>query len=255
MDFGLKNRVVLVTGGSAGIGQAAAIAFGREGAKVVVTYYNNRERAEDTAQAIIGSGGEAIVVKYDLANDEIIRRTAQMTLEKWGTIDVLVNNAVQWGDPSSITHPPLFEDVPAEIWRKFIRTNFEGVYLTIQQVVPAMRKQKWGRVVSLSSSIAERALPGSAPYAAAKSALHGLHRALAAELGGVGILSNVVLPGLTLTDHVRQVIPEKMREMVAQNTPTGRGSTPEEIAATIVFLGSAANGHINGELVRVNGGL
>jgi NAD(P)-dependent dehydrogenase (short-subunit alcohol dehydrogenase family) len=255
MDMGLRDRVVLVTGSSSGIGLATAIAFGREGARVGVTYRNNREQAEATARHVIDAGGQALVLPYDLASEESIQTTVQRLLEQWETIDVLVNNAVQWGNVEDLVRAPLFEELPTSSWKYTLDLGLAGVYRTIQCVVPAMRRQQWGRIVTLSSSVVEDAFPGAAPYATAKAGLHGLHRVLASELGPVGILSNVVLPGFTLTEKNQRLLPQAMREAVARQTPTGRLTTPEDVAALIVFLGSAANGHVNGEFVRVNGGI
>jgi NAD(P)-dependent dehydrogenase (short-subunit alcohol dehydrogenase family) len=255
MDMGLRERVVLVTGSSSGIGRATAIAFGREGARVGVTYRNNREQAEDTARHVIDAGGQALVLPYDLASEESIQMVMNTLLEQWGSIHVLVNNAVQWGNVEDLVHTPLFEEVPASSWKHTLDLGLAGVYQTIQCAVPAMRRQQWGRIVTLSSSVVEDAFPGVAPYATAKAGLHGLHRVLASELGSVGILANVVLPGFTLTEKNQRLIPQTMRDGVARQTPTGRLTTPEDVAALIVFLSSAANGHVNGEFVRVNGGI
>jgi NAD(P)-dependent dehydrogenase (short-subunit alcohol dehydrogenase family) len=150
---------------------------------------------------------------------------------------------------------PHFEQVPPEQWRAMIRTSLEGAYLTIQAVVPAMRVQGWGRIVNISSSLAEDGLPGAGAYAAAKAGLHGLTRSLARELGPVGILTNVVMPGMTLTEQARRELPPAILDQVARETPTGCLTTPDEMAALVVFLGSATNGHINGEIIRVTGGL
>ncbi|HIK29282.1 MAG: SDR family oxidoreductase [Oscillatoriaceae bacterium SKW80] len=255
MDTGLKNKVVLVTGSTAGIGRAIAIAFGREGAKVGVTYKNNKTAAEETASKVIEAGGEALVVFYDLADDDSIRAAVQKLKENWGTIHVLVNNAVKWLHQEEAKEKVLFEEVPPAKWRDRIRSSLEGAYFTIQCVVPMMRAQNWGRIVNISSNIAEDGIVGAAAYAAAKAGLHGLTRVLAWELGPVGILTNVVMPGLTITERAKQSIPAEILQEKASRIPTGRLSTPEDIAPLVVFLGSAANTHVNGEMIRVTGGL
>lgn len=252
MDMGLRHRVVLVTGATTGIGRAAAIAFGREGARVGITYRHQREQAEDTAKLVREAGGQALVVPYDLGNEESIAQAVQTLLQEWGTIDVLINNAVQWGSVEEVTQPLLFEEVPLDRWKGMLDLNLTGVYLTIQKVVPSMRAHGFGRIVTLSS---DPAFPGVGAYAAAKAGLHGLTRVLAHELGTIGILSNVVIPGFTLTERNLQTMPQQMRDMVAQQTPTGRLSTPEDVATTIVYLGSAANSQVNGVLVHASGGL
>lgn len=255
MDTGLRDRVVFVTGGSSGIGRATAIAFGREGAKVAVSYHSNRSEAEETAAMVMEVGGESLTVQYDLGEDASIRAAVEGIVEHWGVINVLVNNAVQWSSRGGPAGNPSFEEVSPEQWRTMIRTSLEGAYLTIQAVLPSMRQAEWGRIANISSSLAEDGLPGAGSYAAAKAGLHGLSRTLARELAPEGIFTNVVMPGMTLTERAWKHLPESIREQVASQTPTGRLTTPEDVAATIVFLASAANGHINGETVRVTGGL
>jgi 3-oxoacyl-[acyl-carrier protein] reductase len=253
MDMGLQNRVVLVTGSSSGIGRATALAFGREGARVGITYRSNLEQAEETARLVIKAGGQAMVIPYDLASEEAITQAVQIIVQQWGSIDVLINNAVQWGSLEDMGKRS--EDVPMSSWKPTLDLSLAGVYQTLQKVVPLMRTQTWGRIVNISSNVAEDGLPGAGAYAAAKAGLHGLTRVLARELGPVGILSNVVLPGFTLTERNRDQFPQEMQAMVARQTPTGRLTRPEDVAALIVFLGSAANGHINGEAIRCTGGI
>ncbi|MDP9457099.1 MAG: hypothetical protein CYG60_17720 [Actinobacteria bacterium] len=252
MDTGLRGKVVFVTGGSSGIGRATAVAFGREGARVALSYRNDRAGAAETAGMVGEAGGEALTVRYDLADERSIRGAVREIVERWGAVDVLVNNAVRWPGRGGGT---LFEEVPPERWREDTRTLLEGAYLTIQAVVPLMRAAGWGRIVSVSTSLAEDGMAGGAPYTAAKAGLHGLTRTLAKELAPAGILANVVMPGLTLTERARRVIPGEVLDGEAARTPTGRLTTPEEVAALVVFLGSAANGHVNGENIRVSGGL
>jgi 3-oxoacyl-[acyl-carrier protein] reductase len=252
MDLGLQNRVVVVTGSSAGIGRATALAFGREGARVGITYRSHATQAEETARLVIEAGGQAVVVPYDLASEETMIRAVETIVQQWGSIDVLVNNAVQWGSLEDMGKR--FEDVPMSSWKPMLDLSLAGVYHTLQHVVPLMRARGWGRIVNISSNVAEDGLPGAGAYAAAKAGLHGLTRVLARELGPAGILSNVVMPGFTLTERNRDLFPQQMQEAVAKQTPTGRLTRPEDVAALIVFLGSAANGHVNGEAIRCTGG-
>ncbi len=253
MDLSLQNRVVLVTGSSSGIGRATALAFGREGARVGITYRSHVTQAEEVARLVIEVGGQAVVVPYDLANEETIAQAVETIVQQWGGIDVLVNNAVQWGSLEDMGKR--FEEVPVSSWKPTLELSLAGVYHTLQHVVPLMRAQGWGRIVNVSSNVAEDGIPGAGAYAAAKAGLHGLTRVLARELGPVGILSNVVMPGFTLTERNRDQFPLHMQAAVAQQTPTGRLTKPEDVAALIVFLGSAANGHVNGEAIRCTGGL
>jgi 3-oxoacyl-[acyl-carrier protein] reductase len=254
MDLGLKQRVAIVTGSSRGIGKAAAVLFGKEGARVAVTFRDQREMAEKVVGEIQRAGGEGLAVGLNLASIESIHAAAQDVLERWGHIDILVNNAVDWGDRTQSNMPP-FEELPPEEWRAFLRTNTEGYYAAIQAVLPSMRSGGWGRIVNISSGIAVDGLPGSGPYAAAKAALHGLTRTLSKELGPAGILVNVVMPGLTLTQRIVTMIPAATRDQLAQASPIRRLLPPEEVVPTIVFLCSAANTAVTGEIIRASGGI
>ncbi|GAA0375106.1 SDR family NAD(P)-dependent oxidoreductase [Bacillus horti] len=255
MNTELKNQVALVTGSSSGIGRAVAVAFAQENAKVAITYKSNAKEAEITADMVRSAGGEAFIVRYDLNDEESIKSAISAVASHWGTIHILVNNAVQWASRGEATGASLFEDTPSDQWKTMIRSSVEGAYYTIQQVVPYMRKNHWGRIINVSSTLAEDGLSGSGSYSAAKAALHGLSRSMAVELGRVGIHTNVVMPGMTLTERAEQVIPKGIRQQVEDQTPTGRLSKPEDVASLIVYLGSNANGHVNGEIIRVSGGL
>jgi 3-oxoacyl-[acyl-carrier protein] reductase len=254
MDLGLTDRVVIVTGGSRGIGRAAALAFARERAHVLLTYRNDGSRAEAVAADLRRGGTEAAAVYLDLGVRESIVAAVKVALDRWGRIDVLVNNAVQWGTRGPFEAPP-FEEVEPDYWRPLLEANVEGPYAAIQAVLPAMRARSWGRIVNVSSGIAVDGLPGAGPYAAAKAALHGLTRTLAKELGPAGILTNVVMPGLTLTERTLERLPATLREQIAQGSPIRRLLPPEEVVPTIVFLASAANTAVTGEIIRASGGV
>jgi NAD(P)-dependent dehydrogenase (short-subunit alcohol dehydrogenase family) len=254
MDLGLKDRVVLVTGSSRGIGRATAILFGQEQARVAITYVRERVKAEAVVGEIRWNGSEAYALKLDLTSMKSIKSAVAAVVRRWGRVDVLVNNAVQWG-----TRPPwkapLFEQWPPDEWKASLRANTEGPYAAIQAVLPSMRKQKWGRIINISSGVAVDGLPGSGPYAAAKAALHGLARTLAKELGPAGILVNVVMPGLTLTERNATQISEAAKAQMAKASPIRRLLPPEEVVPTIVFLCSAMNTAVTGEIIRASGGI
>jgi NAD(P)-dependent dehydrogenase (short-subunit alcohol dehydrogenase family) len=251
MELGLKECVVLVTGSSSGIGKAAAIAYGAEGARVGVTYHANRQGAEDTAQSVRNAGGQALVVHYDLADQASIRACLEALAREWGALHVLVNNAA----PMEVSGPSrqTFEDVPLKNWEDMLRRTLEGVTLTVQCALPLLRKSAWGRIVTISSDAVD-GWPGLGPYATAKAGLHGLSRTLAVELGPVNILSNVVMPGAVLTERTQQNLTDEHRSQIEMNTPTRQITTPEDVAALIVFLGSPVNRQITGEIIRINGG-
>lgn len=252
MDLGLQGRAVIVTGGSRGIGAAIARAYGAEGADVVVGYHRNREAAEEVAADAAKGGGRTMAAPHDLADPASADSLARAVFDEFGRIDVLINNAVHWG--ASAPEPGRHaEDVPDEQWLAVIRNNLEGALRVTRAVLPSMRAARWGRLVHISSNLAVDGMAGSLYYGAAKSALHGMNRSLAWELGPVGVLTNVVMPGLTRTEVVAG-FPADVLEGERERTPTGRLNSPADVAATVVFLGSAANTAVTGAVVPATGG-
>jgi NAD(P)-dependent dehydrogenase (short-subunit alcohol dehydrogenase family) len=256
MKTELRDKVVLVTGASSGIGRATARAYAAEGARVAITYHTNEAGARETAAQVAAEGGTPLVVRYDLGDERVIRDAVDHVAGEWGGIDVLVNNAVVWGDAIPRPGRPAvpFEEVPAKQWQEVLRTTVEAVYHTVQAVLPVMRGRDWGRIVMLGAGLADAGMVGAGSYGAGKLGLYGLVRSLAWELGPAGILVNMVVPGQTLTENVLQAMPPGAREHKAKSLPSGRMSTPEDVANAVVFLGSAANGNVNGETLRVTGG-
>ena len=254
MDLGLRDRVALVTGGSQGIGKSAAILLAREGARVAITYRQRREAALEVVAAVERTGGAAIAVPLDLGSPESILAAVGLVVERCGGIDVLVNNAVEWGARPPWQVPP-FEEVPPQEWRDTLRANVEGTYAVLQAVVPSMRSRGWGRIVTLSSIVAVDGAPGAGPYAAAKAALHGLTRSLAKELGPAGILVNVVMPGPTMTERALAMVPSDQRDAMAKMSPIRSLPGPDDVVPVIAFLCSALNTTVTGEVIRASGGL
>ncbi|MEU4561869.1 SDR family NAD(P)-dependent oxidoreductase [Actinoplanes sp. NPDC023936] len=248
MDSSLKDRVVLVTGASTGIGAATARAYGREGAQVALTYRNNPEKAEKVAAEIEAAGGRALVVRLDLEDLSTIEAAAAEVVARWGRIDVLVANAVRWGGDGPPDPSVRFEDVPLSEWQAMISANLIGAAAQVRAVLPSMRSNGWGRIVLISSSVAEEGVPGPGPYGTAKSGLYGMARALAWDAGRDGILVNVVAPGFTLTDS--RPVPKVLTDRIAAGIPTRKLSHAEDVANLVLFLGSGANGNLTGEVVR-----
>lgn len=255
MDLGLTDKIAFVTGGSRGIGRAAAVGFAREGARVAFSYHSEKEQADATAAAVEAVGGTALPVRFDLADPESMVAAVDAIRERWGGVDVFVANAVRW--PDSLPDPERrFEEVPRQEWRDLVRPNTEGAIAGLQAVLPAMRGRPDGRIVLISSDVARHrgpGQPGLGIYGMAKAALSGLANGLIAELGG-DILVNIVAPGFTVTERNLAVMPQRLRDQQAAHTPTRRLSTPEDVARAIVFLGSPANGNITGETLNVTGG-
>ncbi|MFH8349808.1 SDR family NAD(P)-dependent oxidoreductase [Streptomyces sp. NPDC018045] len=249
MDLGLRDKRVLVTGATRGIGRAAAKAFADEGARVVVTYHTGESAAKAVVEEL-GGAERAHAVRLDLGDPESVTAAVRAAEERWGGIDVVVANAQtwQWVDPDR--QPPL-EDLPVDEWFGTMRANVEGHIRTVRQALRGMRERGWGRVVLLSSVTATAGMPGSEIYSAAKSALHGFARGLMWNHDGV--LVNVVAPGGTITEQLAGVDPAVI-EKSAEQTPSGRLTTAAEVARLIVFLGSDGNGNINGEVIHTAGG-
>ena len=253
MDLGLDGRIVLVTGSSRGIGEATALGFAAEGARVGVTYHRRRDGAADVVERIRAIGGEALAVELDLERPATIQAAARTLIARWGRIDVLVNNAVRYAEHEAWPGPP-FERLAIVDWQAPLRANTEGPVAVIQAVLPTMRACGWGRIVNVSSVAAEDGAPGLSLYSAAKASLHGLTRALCKELGPSGILVNVVMPGLTLTERTAAELPPEVRRQREQTSPIRRLLSPQEVVPTIVFLCSAANTAVTGEMIRASGG-
>lgn len=252
MKLGLEGKVALVTGGSDGIGRAVTKAFAQEGARVAFTRHRGVDRAAALADELRAENREVFVFALDLRSPESASRATESVLQKWGRIDILVNNAIEWG-PRRIAEAPPFEELPMEEWQPLLRANIEGPIQLIQGAVPSMRRHGWGRIVNVTATLAEDGLPGTGWYSTAKSSLHGLTRTLSKELGPAGVLVNSVMPGLTQTARTAHMAPAAI-ERVEKNTPVRRILRPEEIANAIVFLCSEANSAITGEIVRVSGG-
>ncbi|WMX44552.1 SDR family oxidoreductase [Streptomyces roseicoloratus] len=264
MELGLKDKVVLLTGGSGGIGRPLARAFADEGAKVALTYLSRVENAKAVAAEIADAGGQALPVHLDMTDPASVRRAVAEVTEEWGGIDVLVVNASASGGPSP--HAPAFDEIPAERWLPPLRAEVEGAFHTVQATLPVMKPRGGGRIVFMSAAIVQRGLKGAEGYAASKSALHGLSRTLGTELFEHGILSNVVAPGPVVTEGLLEKLPEEVRGRVAgldsegaraalnKAMPFLHFSTVEDVVNATLFLASSANGNITGNVLYVDGG-
>ncbi|MFG1709556.1 SDR family NAD(P)-dependent oxidoreductase [Nonomuraea sp. M3C6] len=234
---------VLITGGSSGIGAATALAYGKAGARVTITYNTGADRAAEVVKRIEEAGGGAAAVHLDLEDHSTIAPAAAQA----GPVDALVANAVRWGTimPNSVA----FEGIPAAEWSAALHANVVGNALLVQAVLPGMRRRGFGRIVFVSSGAAEEGLPGPGVYGTAKMALHGMARALAWDAGKDGVLVNVAVAGLTVTERERPVSQEAL-DAIAGHTPSRRLSTADDLAELIVFLGSEANRNLTGEIIR-----
>jgi 3-oxoacyl-[acyl-carrier protein] reductase len=244
--FSLKDKVALVTGASQGIGRATSLALAEAGAKVAVAA-RNAEKLASLVVEIRAANGEALAVPMDVADAAQVKVGFQQLLAKFGKLDILVNNA-------AITRDTLALRMKLEDWDAVLRTNLTGAHLCIQQALGAMLKQRAGRIINISSVVAETGNAGQANYVASKAGLIGLTRAIAVEVASRNITVNAVAPGFIttpMTDVLSQEIKDKMKSLI----PLGRMGTDREIATAIVFLASDEAGYITGQVLDVNGGM
>ncbi len=246
----LKDKAVLITGSSTGIGAAAARAFGAAGAKVAVHYNKSRDEAESVAADVRASGGSAVTVGGDVTDHDSVRRIVADTLSAFGRIDVLINNA-----GGLVKRTPIAEYTD-EFVDQVLKLNVNQVIWFMTEVVPVMRKQGGGNIVNVSSIAARHGGgPGSIIYAGSKGFIGTATRGWAKELVKDGIRVNAVSPGVIMTPfHQRFSTPEQLKAMQAM-IPMDRLGTPEECAGTFVYLASnAMSGYITGQNIEVNGG-
>jgi 3-oxoacyl-[acyl-carrier protein] reductase len=244
--FSLKDKVALVTGASQGIGRATSLALAEAGAKVAIAA-RSTEKLASLAAEVTAAGGEALSIPMDVADPAQVKAGFQQLLVKFGKLDILVNNA-------AITRDTLALRMKLEDWDAVLRTNLTGAHLCIQQALGAMLKQRAGRIINITSVVAETGNAGQANYVASKAGLIGLTRAIAVEVASRNITVNAIAPGFIatpMTDPLSQEIKDKMKSMI----PLGRFGTDRDVAAAIVFLASDEAGYITGQVLDVNGGL
>src|SRR6185437_10111435 len=244
--FSLNEKVALVTGASQGIGRTIAVALAAAGARVALAARNEQKVAEAAGQ-IQSTGGEALSIKMDVAEPEQIKAGFQQVLAKFGRLDILVNNA-------AITRDGLALRMKLEDWDAVLRTNLTAAHLCTQQALGVMMKQRWGRIINITSIVAETGNAGQANYVSAKAGLIGLTRAIATEMASRNITVNAVAPGF-ITTPMTDPLPEKVKEEMKTRIPLGRFGTENDVAAAIVFLASEEAGYITGHVLDVNGGM
>ena len=243
---GLEGRIALVTGASQGIGRACALELARAGATVALAARNEAKLAEAVG-AIESAGGKAAAFALDIGSEDSIKNTAKAVLERFGKVEILVNNA-------GITRDGLMLRMKRADWDDVLGTNLTGAFLLSQALLSAMLKNRWGRIINISSVVGRTGQAGQVNYAASKAGLIGLTRSMAREVASRGITVNAVAPGYIETP-MTAVLDEKQRAAMMATIPLGRAGTDVEIAQSVAFLASDAAAYITGHVLDVNGGM
>ncbi len=243
----LQEKVALVTGGSRGIGRAIALLFARNGAKVVVNYAGNVEKANEVVAKIKNSGGEAIAIAADVASNEAVAEMIKEVITHFGRIDILVNNA-------GITRDNLLIRMKEEEWDAVINTNLKGVFHTSKAVTRQMMKQRFGKIINIASVVGISGNAGQANYVAAKAGVIGLTKTIAKELASRNITANAIAPGFITTDMTKELSEDVQNEMLKQ-IPIARFGEPEDVASVALFLASDASRYMTGQTLHVDGGM
>ena len=242
----LKGRVALVTGASQGIGKACALVLAEAGATVALAA-RNEEKLKVTEAQITNAGGTAGVFKLDVGNEEEIKAATKAIISQFGKIDILVNNA-------GVTRDQLSMRMKKADWDAVIATNLTAPFVLIQQVMMSMIKQRWGRIINITSIFGQTGQAGQANYASSKAGLIGLTMAIAREVASRNITCNAVAPGWIETAMTSE-LPAELRESAMKQVPLGRPGTDMEVAHAVRFLASEEASYITGEVLKVNGGM
>jgi 3-oxoacyl-[acyl-carrier protein] reductase len=242
----MSTRIAFITGASRGIGRACAIALSRTGAKVVLAA-RQLDKLEQVAAEIRLANGEAFVVPIDLSSHESIKEAFSKASKDFGRIDILVNNA-------GVTRDGLALRMKRDDWETVLQTNLSGSFFCIQQVIAPMIRERWGRIVNITSVVAEAGNAGQANYCAAKAGLIGLTKSLAHELASRNVTVNAVAPGFMETD-MTGALTDEQKAKITEAIPLKRIGKPEDVAAAVKFLASEEAGYITGHVLDVNGGM
>jgi 3-oxoacyl-[acyl-carrier protein] reductase len=242
----LSGRVAFVTGASQGIGRTCALRLAKEGAAVAVAA-RNQEKLNELANEITAAGGKAAAFSLDVADEEQIKATIKAAIGQFGKIDILVNNA-------GITRDQLVMRMKRADWDSVLQTNLTSAYLSIQQVISSMLKQRWGRIINITSVFGQMGQAGQANYAASKAGLIGLTMAIAREVGSRNITCNAVAPGFIETP-MTDVLADELKQNAVKQIPLGRVGKTDDIAGAVAFLASDDASYITGHVLSVNGGM
>jgi 3-oxoacyl-[acyl-carrier protein] reductase len=242
-----RDRVALVTGASGGIGGAIAVRLAREGAAVIVHYARRAEQAEETLRQITDAGGEGTILQADLTDPDAARRCADAAHGWRGRLDIVVNNA-------GLTRDGLLLRMKDEDWHEIFAVNLHATFYLTRAVLREMLRHRWGRIINISSVVAEVGNPGQANYIAAKAGLIGFTKAVAREVAARGITANAVSPGYIETGLTGKLT-DSQRARFTEHIPLGRTGRAEEVAAAVAFFAAEDASYITGQVLNVDGGL
>jgi 3-oxoacyl-[acyl-carrier protein] reductase len=242
----LANRVAFVTGASQGIGRSCALRLAKDGAAVAVAS-RNQEKLNELAAEMTAAGGRAAAFALDVADEDQVKAAIKAAAAQFGKIDILVNNA-------GITRDQLVMRMKRADWDAVLQTNLTSAYLCIQQAIPIMLKQRWGRIINIASIFGQTGQAGQANYSASKAGLIGLTMAIAREVGSRSITCNAVAPGFIET-AMTAVLSDEFKQNALKQIPLGRLGTPEDVANAVAFLASDDAAYVTGHVLSVNGGM
>ena len=243
----LEGKVSLVTGASRGLGRAIALKLASLGSKVAMNYLSSDEEAGKVAQEIKSQGGEAMLLKANVADAQAVRAMTRQVVDHWGKIDILVNNA-------GIVKDNLLPRMSDEAWDDVINTNLRGAYLCTKFALRSMMDQPWGRIVNISSLAGVVGNLGQANYSAAKGGLIAFTKSAAREMGSRDITVNAIAPGF-ITTEMTDKLPQETRETILARIPLGRFGKPDDVAELVAFLASEKAGYITAQVICIDGGV
>jgi 3-oxoacyl-[acyl-carrier protein] reductase len=243
---GVTGRVALVTGASQGIGRACALALA-EGGALIALAARNEEKLAAVAKEIESTGGQAATFRMDVSNEQEVKNAVKAAIERFGKVEILVNNA-------GVTRDTLLMRMKREDWDSVIQTNLSGAFFTTQAVISSMLKPRWGRIINITSVFGQTGQAGQANYSASKAGLIGFTMAMAREVASRSITVNAVAPGYIDT-AMTEALPAELKSKVNEMIPLGRAGTDMEVAHAVRFLASEEASYITGHVLKVNGGM
>jgi NAD(P)-dependent dehydrogenase (short-subunit alcohol dehydrogenase family) len=245
--FDLTGKVALITGGNKGLGKAMARGFAESGADVVIASRHESELKTALDEILAGTGRRGAYLVADMANREHVKKLAGFAIERMGKVDILVNNA-------GMNAPQPIDGITDETWDKVVEVNLTSVMALTREIVPQMKSRRWGRVVHISSVLGQVSKEKRNAYSATKSALMGLARASALDLGPFNVTVNCIAPGPFLTDMPMSILSDAEKQVFAERTALGRWAIPRELVGPVLMLCSDAGGYITGQTIFVDGG-